>query len=927
MTEVKLATLFSDGLSKIETRKCDNLFKDLDSRNLTDAEENIIAQRVALQQRMLEEYEKREKSRKIREILDICPDLTEEEAECALKLHGHKEEDAAAALVSGIAFRRKVQAMCGNTRPQPTRLPAPQCQNRSVTSVGPICARPAGEFLKHLRDGVFVGTFKGKGWELYKSRPLPRPNTSAAAPPSSVAHQVQGKKRGRPSKQSTLELTPPKPRTATRYTRRALGAATAELPLSLPVAPHRRRSGRLRSGAVSRSPSAAVTMVPEVHDVREPEQEAQEGREMEPSTLASPQCRTIRETRQLDFAAAGQDNVADQFVEETAMDEDFELLPPSCSFGPLEESGGVQANKAEQAPLRLNQCRHDSHQGSESPGTVSPEVPAAAPQATAVPRRQRGGRRSRRNTPSLPWTAPDEPLHGEDGVSHGQQPQLEQPAGPVKPLKTFRSRGEYDEGAAAEDHTPAEGALQMDSGNGEEPALQDHQVAQVSSGGASQSMEGSGTRLRSGKGTDDNEAEAHEENAERPKRQRRASAKATEALLNITLAADMQAWGYLHHSPRATNAKPAQGVKRANTSEPGQAQSPRRSPRVRKGASPGAAAAAAAAAVLVNKPRLGRVKRCSSKQVELLCIGELRLDPGWYNNGYIFPEGFCTRTVFRSSVELDQLCLHTCSILGKEDHFWPAPTFRIVAADRPDEELDAKSPTGAWNAVLSRINSEIETRRRAGEDLPPPPKTAIAGPEYFGLTHPEVLAQIEALDHEGLCTAYWAGKEDRLAYGQVHGIAPDRKGPTGSTSAAQPRLFPAPTGGASRRRRRGGRGTDAAGNELDGLEEDHEEAYAGNRWSGVDRAERARRRAGEDSASGGADEDSPLPHVIDPITLEPVVTPAMSPAGHVMGLATWTAVLAEQGKCPFTQQPLRRDQITVLTKSNIDRFRDRLRLP
>ena len=32
--------------------------------------------------------------------------------------------------------------------------------------------------------------------------------------------------------------------------------------------------------------------------------------------------------------------------------------------------------------------------------------------------------------------------------------------------------------------------------------------------------------------------------ASRPKRQRRASAKATEALLNIALAADMQVWGY-----------------------------------------------------------------------------------------------------------------------------------------------------------------------------------------------------------------------------------------------------------------------------------------------------------------------------------------------------------------------------------------------
>ena len=40
--------------------------------------------------------------------------------------------------------------------------------------------------------------------------------------------------------------------------------------------------------------------------------------------------------------------------------------------------------------------------------------------------------------------------------------------------------------------------------------------------------------------------------------------------------------------------------------------------------------------------------------------------------------------------------------------------------------------------ILKRINSEIERRRKAGEDLPPAPKTAIAGPEYFGLCQPDV---------------------------------------------------------------------------------------------------------------------------------------------------------------------------------------------
>lgn len=35
--------------------------------------------------------------------------------------------------------------------------------------------------------------------------------------------------------------------------------------------------------------------------------------------------------------------------------------------------------------------------------------------------------------------------------------------------------------------------------------------------------------------------------------------------------------------------------------------------------------------------------------------------------------------------------------------------------------------------ILKRINATITQRIAAGENLPPPPRTAIAGPEYFGL--------------------------------------------------------------------------------------------------------------------------------------------------------------------------------------------------
>ncbi|RMZ52298.1 hypothetical protein APUTEX25_001688 [Auxenochlorella protothecoides] len=222
-------------------------------------------------------------------------------------------------------------------------------------------------------------------------------------------------------------------------------------------------------------------------------------------------------------------------------------------------------------------------------------------------------------------------------------------------------------------------------------------------------------------------------------------------------------------------------------------------------------------------------------------VGVLWPERGWHNAGYIFPLGFVSRTLFRSSVALDQLCVHDCYVQGEGGEHWPGPTFRVVARDRPDEPLVAKSCTGCWTGVLKRINAEIEARRAAGEDLPPPPKTAIAGPEYFGLN------------------------------------------------------------------------------------QTNEEAGYASKWSGINRSERYRKRreeAGDDVTA--LDEDNPLPDLLDPITLEPVVRPAISPYGHVMGMATWKAVLSESKSCPFTKQPLTWESCKVLTKHNIHLHADRI---
>ena len=76
------------------------------------------------------------------------------------------------------------------------------------------------------------------------------------------------------------------------------------------------------------------------------------------------------------------------------------------------------------------------------------------------------------------------------------------------------------------------------------------------------------------------------------------------------------------------------------------------------------------------------------------------------------------------------------------------------------------------------------------------------------------------------------------------------------------------------------------------------------------------------AAAAGAADDNPLPGLVDPVTLEPVVAPAISPYGHVMGMATWRAVLSDAQRCPFTKRPLRPEQLVTLTRSNIERYRD-----
>jgi hypothetical protein len=85
--------------------------------------------------------------------------------------------------------------------------------------------------------------------------------------------------------------------------------------------------------------------------------------------------------------------------------------------------------------------------------------------------------------------------------------------------------------------------------------------------------------------------------------------------------------------------------------------------------------------------------------------------------------------------------------------------------------------------------------------------------------------------------------------------------------------------------------------------------------------------AEEDEEEGGAagGSENPLPGFVDPITLDEVERPAISPFGHVMGYDVWIRCLKESNNiCPFTKKPLQKRNLVKLTHDNIEEYRDKI---
>jgi len=112
--------------------------------------------------------------------------------------------------------------------------------------------------------------------------------------------------------------------------------------------------------------------------------------------------------------------------------------------------------------------------------------------------------------------------------------------------------------------------------------------------------------------------------------------------------------------------------------------------------------------------------------------------------------------------------------------------------------------------------------------------------------------------------------------------------------------------------------TDDEEDEIDEDDDDYEYRPSHSRRGGSDN---------EQEVVPSKAESNPLPGFVDPITLDEVEKPSISPHGVVMSWESWSRVLSQEPKntCPITKQIVKKRDLVVLTWENIDDYRSRIR--
>ncbi|EKX31022.1 hypothetical protein GUITHDRAFT_122772 [Guillardia theta CCMP2712] len=117
-------------------------------------------------------------------------------------------------------------------------------------------------------------------------------------------------------------------------------------------------------------------------------------------------------------------------------------------------------------------------------------------------------------------------------------------------------------------------------------------------------------------------------------------------------------------------------------------------------------------------------------------LGHIKADnPNFHTDKYIWPVGYRARRQYQSTLEVDKKVDYICEILDAG----PKPTFQITPTDNPAGKEVAATASGVWSAIMKKVNN-MRLQRGLCES-----KTAVSGPEYYGIAYPEVRRLIQEL--------------------------------------------------------------------------------------------------------------------------------------------------------------------------------------
>lgn len=156
-------------------------------------------------------------------------------------------------------------------------------------------------------------------------------------------------------------------------------------------------------------------------------------------------------------------------------------------------------------------------------------------------------------------------------------------------------------------------------------------------------------------------------------------------------------------------------------------------------------------------PRIAKVVRRLSCNVEPLDYGVIQPGKLWCDNRVIYPKGFRSRVRYIDVLDPTNMSHYVSEVV---DAGRDGPLFMVSLERCPSEVFVHLSPVKCWDMVRERVNQEILKQHKLGKPklLPLQPPGSVEGMEMFGFSTTEIVQAIQDMDVNRVCSEFWKSK-------------------------------------------------------------------------------------------------------------------------------------------------------------------------